>query len=225
MKLHVLMVILTTCAGTPEDLSGKVFIFPQETNTAHVKLVTSSENFKALTVCLRSFTDLSRHHALFSLSTLTAGNGFLIFKSAAAGQIQQFVKDSQVNFERQDYKLNAWHTVCSTWDSGSGLGRLWLDAWPSSPKFSTAGAPINGSAIITLGQEQDSFGGRFDAQQSFVGMLSDVHVWNYVLSPCEIQRYTNELNFTPGNIINWRAMEYQTKGRVLLENKEADCIH
>ncbi|KAM6968066.1 C-reactive protein-like [Aplochiton taeniatus] len=159
------------------------------------------------------------------MATETDANAFLLFKTAPAGQLQLHIKGNKANFEGQDYKLNAWHTMCSTWDSGSGLGRLWLDAWPSSPKLISSGSPINGTTIITLAQEQDSFGGRFDEQQSLVGMLSDVHMWNYVLSPCEIQRYTSELNFTPGNIINWRALEYQTKGSALLGNKEADCIH
>lgn len=35
------------------DLSGKMFTFPQKTNTAYVKLITSDQNFNTLTVCHR----------------------------------------------------------------------------------------------------------------------------------------------------------------------------
>ncbi|KAM6936720.1 C-reactive protein-like [Lycodopsis pacificus] len=68
--------------------------------------------------------------------------------------------------------------------------------------------------------DQDNHGGGFDSKQSFVGMMSEVHMWNYVLSPCEIMRYVDDLNFTPGNSINWRALEYNSIGRVLIENKQ-----
>ena len=72
-------------------------------------------------------------------------------------------------------------------------------------------------------QEQDSHGGGFDLKQSFVGMMSDVHMWDYILSPCEIQKYVDELNFTPGNVLNWSAMELQITDRVLIEDKQHTC--
>ncbi|KAG7248578.1 hypothetical protein CRUP_008093, partial [Coryphaenoides rupestris] len=43
--------------------------------------------------------------------------------------------------------------------------------------------------LNTWQSEQDSHGGGFDAQQTFIGMISDVHMWDFVLSPCEMQRY------------------------------------
>lgn len=72
-------------------------------------------------------------------------------------------------------------------------------------------------------QEQDSHGGGFDINQSFVGMLSDVHMWDYVLSACEIQKYVDERNFTPGNVLNWAALDYQIIEKVMVENKAMVC--
>ncbi|KAK5608442.1 hypothetical protein CRENBAI_025371 [Crenichthys baileyi] len=184
------------------------------------------------------------------------------------------------NFEGLDLKLNKWHSICATWDSTSGVVQLWLDGEPSNRKFASSGSNINGPIIVALGQdqdthgggfdakqsfvgmmsdvhmwdyklssyggfaslddvdnlccksprfftdlskaysllslattisdynfliykeEQDSYGGGFDSQQSFVGMMSYIHLWDYVLSPCEIQRYVDNLNFTPGNVLN-----------------------
>ncbi|KAM6936719.1 serum amyloid P-component-like [Lycodopsis pacificus] len=115
MAFLLLLVMLTACAASPEDLSGKMFVFPEATSTANVRLTTSAHRFSA---------------------------------------------------------------------------------------------------------DQDNHGGGFDSKQSFVGMMSEVHMWNYVLSPCEIMRYVDDLNFTPGNLINWRALEYNSIGRVLIENKQ-----
>ncbi|KAL3060279.1 hypothetical protein OYC64_014775 [Pagothenia borchgrevinki] len=84
----------------------------------------------------------------------------------------------------------------------------------------SAGSSISGPIIIVLGQDQDSHGGGFDIKQSFVGMMSDVHMWDHVLSPCEIQNYVHHLNFPPGNVLNWNELEFQIIGRVLIEDKQ-----
>lgn len=77
--------------------------------------------------------------------------------------------------------------------------------------------------LIGTLQEQDSHGGGFDLKQSFVGMMSDVHMWDYVLSPCEIHNYMDDLNYTPGNVLNWRALEFQIRDTVITEDKIKNC--
>nr|BAM36372.1 pentraxin-2 [Oplegnathus fasciatus] len=221
MAFFLLLVMLTGCAASPQDLSGKMFTFPEETKTAHVRLTTPTQDFSAVTVCLRSITDLSRKYSLFSLASPTASNAFLIYKNSESNVIDLYAGDKMAQFGAQDYKLNMWHFICATWDSASGLVQLWLDGKPSIKKF--VGGPNITRPIVILGQEQDSHGGGFDIKDSFVGMMSDVHMWDYILSPCEIQRYVDDLNFTPGNVLNWRALEFQTTGRVLIENKEMTC--
>ncbi|XP_033497521.1 mucosal pentraxin-like [Epinephelus lanceolatus] len=220
MKVLLLLMMLTACAASPQDLSGKMFTFPQQTNTACVQLMTTRQQFSAITVCLRFITDLSRDHILFSLATPSADNDFLIFRHAVEDAVNVFSRNKLAAFTAQDYKLNMWHSICSTWDSASGLVQLWLDGKPSMRKFVSSGTNIRGSTIIILGQEQDSHGGGFDLKQSFVGMISDVNMWDYVLSSCEIQKYVDELNFTPGNVLKWSALEYQITDRVLLEDKQ-----
>ncbi|XP_037640545.1 serum amyloid P-component-like isoform X2 [Sebastes umbrosus] len=223
MALYLLLVMLTACAAIPQDLSGKMFTFPQQTNTAHVRLTTSRQVLRAVTVCLRSFTDLRRVHSLFSMATPSVANDFLIFKDGANDEIDLWIKNNHVDIRGQDYKLNTWHSICTTWDSASGLVQLWLDGKPSSRKFISSGSSISGPIIIVLGQEQDSHGGGFDINQSFVGMMSDVHLWDYTLSSCEIQSYSDRLKFPPGNVLNWSALSFQTIGRVLIEDKQRNC--
>lgn len=38
-----------------KDLANKIFTFPQQTNTAHVRVTTSRNDLKAITVCFRYF--------------------------------------------------------------------------------------------------------------------------------------------------------------------------
>ncbi|XP_070691592.1 serum amyloid P-component-like [Pempheris klunzingeri] len=219
MVFMLLLVMLTTCAAVPQDLTGKMFTFPQETNTAHVRLTTETKELKALTVCLRSFTDLQRGHSLFSLATPSAANDFLIWKDATSNTARLYVRDYVAGFRGVDYKLNTWHSICSTWDSGSGVIQLWLDGNPLSRKFITSGSNIPGPIIIVFGQDQDSHGGGFVTSESFLGMMSDVHMWDYIVSPTEIRNYMDHVNFSPGNVLNWSALEFQITGRVLIEDK------
>ncbi|XP_008430936.2 C-reactive protein-like [Poecilia reticulata] len=219
----LLLLLVASCAAIPQNLSEKMFTFPQETNTAHVRLTTSRQNLPAVTVCFRFFTDLKRAHSLFSLALPSFDNAFLFYNLASLDSFQMWVRNTAANFEGLDFKLNKWQSVCATWDAASGLVQLWVDGKPSSRKFTNSGSNINGPIIIALGQEQDSHGGGFDVKQSFVGMMSDLHMWDYKLSPCEIQKYTNGRGYAKGNVLNWNSLEFQIVGRVLIENKQNAC--
>uniref|UniRef100_A0A3B3HXV7 Pentraxin family member n=2 Tax=Oryzias latipes TaxID=8090 RepID=A0A3B3HXV7_ORYLA len=222
MKLFLLLVVMGTVSAEIQDLSGKMLTFPQQTKTAHAKLRPIKQGYNTVTVCHRSFTDIKRDHALFSLSTPSSPNSFLIFWQNTNGQIQPHVREGKADYGGWDYKPNMWHSVCTTWDSVTGLVQIWFDGLPSIRKYVTTGS-ITGLAVAILGQEQDSHGGGFDINQSFVGMITDVHMWDYTLSPCEIQHYMGELSFTPGNVLNWSALDFEIIGNVLTENKITVC--
>ncbi|XP_028325460.1 serum amyloid P-component-like [Gouania willdenowi] len=223
MKLLFVLVMLTAEAAGVEDLSGKMFTFPVKNNKAHVRLNTNKESFNAVTVCHRSFTDLTRNHVLFSMSTNSIPNEFLIFWGGALKELEAHIKDQKLKYQGLNYKPYTWHSICTTWDSVSGLVQMWFNGQPLIWKFVISGREMTGTPIIILGQEQDSHGGGFDSTEAFMGMMSDVHMWDYTLSTCEIQKYMDELNFTPGNVLNWRAMDYQITDRVVLEDKIQLC--
>ncbi|XP_074539374.1 C-reactive protein-like [Halichoeres trimaculatus] len=224
MALLILLAILTVCAALPQDMSDKMFTLPQESNTAYARLTTSRQSLGEVTVCLRTFSDLARDFSLFSLATPTIYNDFLIYRSAENNGIEMWVRNERMAFRGLDLKPNTWHSVCSTWDSVSGLVQVWLDGKPSVRKYISSGSSISGPIIIILGQDQDSHGGGFVTSESFVGMMSDVHMWDYTISPCEIRHYTDKLSFTPGNVLDWGALSFQTNGRVVIEDKQRDCF-
>lgn len=217
-----LSLMLGISAALPQDMSGKMFIFPQETNTAHVRLTTSRQNLGAVTVCLRAFTDLSRTYGTFSLSTPTFDNDFLIFKEPQSGEFSVSVRNAGHIFSNQDDKRNEWQSFCATWAAASGLMQLWVNGKPSSIK-STSTLNISGPMIIVLGQDQDSHGGGFNIAQSFVGMMTDVHMWDYVLTPCHIQNYNHKFTYPAGNILNWKSLEFQIIGSVHIQKEQEQC--
>ncbi|XP_033837647.1 C-reactive protein-like [Periophthalmus magnuspinnatus] len=214
-----LSLILGMSAALPQDMTGKMLVFPQETNTAHVRLTPSRQNLGAVTVCMRYFSDLTRPFTFFGLVTPSYNNDFHIFKMPARDEINVDVRNIVLNFKGQDYQLNRWQSVCGTWDAASGLVQLWVDGKPSSMKFATE-SNISGPMIIVLGQDQDSYGGSFDSGRSFVGMISDVHMWDYVLPPHHINNYRRKFTFPPGNVLNWNLIEFQIVGKVLIQEEQ-----
>ncbi|XP_035020592.1 female protein-like [Hippoglossus stenolepis] len=223
MILLLGLVMLTGCAESIEDMSGRMFLFPQQSNTARVKLNTAQQDLSAVTLCHRSFTDLNRDHALFSLATSSKSNDFLIFWDEANKEMEPHIRDKKAEYRGFDYRPNMWHSICTTWDAESGLVQMWFDGIPSIRRSTSSGSHIQGTMMIILGQEQDSHGGGFDIKQSFVGMMSDVHMWDHILSSCEIQNYVNEDKITPGNVINWNALDFQIFNNVLIEQKSKSC--
>ncbi|XP_008430821.1 serum amyloid P-component-like isoform X1 [Poecilia reticulata] len=216
----LLLMLVTSCAAIPQNLQEKMFTFPEETNTAHVRLTTSRHNFNAMTVCFRFLTDLKRQYALFSLAVPSFPNGFLFYKNEDSFEL--CARDKCQIFEGLDFQLNKWHSVCGTWDAASGLVQVWLNGQHSSRK-PASGHNIYGPVIIILGQDQDSYAGGFDVTQSFVGLMSDLHMWNYKLSPCEIRKYTNDGDYTKGNMLNWNSLDFQIIGSVQIENSPKHC--
>lgn len=105
-----------------------------------------------LVVSHRSFTDLKRDHILFSMATPSNANGLLVFWDEANKELEPHIKDKKSEYRGLDYKPNTWHSICTTWDSTSGLVQLWLDGKYLIKKYSIAGSNIRGTTVIILGQ-------------------------------------------------------------------------
>ncbi|XP_062254721.1 C-reactive protein-like [Platichthys flesus] len=217
-KLLLLTVLLSTCFAEPIDLMGKVFVFSKESNVDRVSLLTNHNEFNAVTVCLRFLTDLKRNYALFSLSTASHYNDLVLFKINSEDVMRLHAADGGTDFLSLSFPPNTWHSMCATWRSDNGLAQLWVDGVPTIKRFIKSGQPIRGKPITFLGQEQDSYGGGFDADQSFIGMIGKVHMWNYVIPDSEIKRYMKDRCFTPGNVFNWRSLDYVIAGQVYVED-------
>ncbi|XP_062376361.1 mucosal pentraxin-like [Sardina pilchardus] len=209
--LLIASVLFTACCAAPQDLSGKMFTFPVESNVARARLLPSGNNFTSVTVCLR-FKKTTRSKRRSVLKT-------------NKGHFNVYTRGQTSQFNGLPDEPNTWYSICTTWDSNSGLAQVWINGNPSTRKIGFKGN-LDGELNIVLGQEQDSVDGGFDAKQSFVGMITDVHMWDYVLSACEIRQFANDLNFTPGDVINWRALDFTIVGDVVIEDSQTNgCFH
>ena len=98
-----------------------------------------------------------------------------------------------------------WHHVCLCWENVAGSWKLYKDGAVAEQRseqrdsFAT-GHVIKSGGSLMLAQEQDSLGGDFDINQCFIGMLTNVNVWDHVLSPAEIEKMSKSCLSGEGNV-------------------------
>ncbi|XP_030628147.1 serum amyloid P-component-like [Chanos chanos] len=217
-KLWLLFTFIAVSLAEQQDLSGKMFVFPRESNTAYVRLTPSvTKTFTSVTVCLRFFSDLNRSQTLFSLALPTQPNGLLLWREKQ-DVYQVWYGSEFLSFSVSADRLDAWNSVCATRSSDTGLHQFWINGRHTAKKGLRAGTSLAGIPIIILGQDQDSYGGGFKDTDSFVGMLTDVQMWDYVLPDSEIQFFDSGLPFSGGNVLDWGSLEFTKYGYVVTDN-------
>ncbi|XP_056672159.1 C-reactive protein isoform X2 [Monodelphis domestica] len=202
---------------TEQDLSGKAFVFPKQSEDSYVTLIPHLEkSLNAFTVCLKVYTELTRKYTLFSFATQTLDNEILLFHegnskySLSVGNVAVVFQVPAVTFEPRHF--------CASWESESGIAELWVDGKPMGRKSLKMGYVVGKQSKIILGQEQDSFGGGFDEKQSLVGDIGDIVMWDFALSPEEISNVYIGGTFSP-NVLDWRGLNFEKKGYVVIKPK------
>lgn len=104
--------------------------------------------------------------------------------------------------------------LCFTWDSASGAAAVFVDGKKSVTKIYKKGHGIREGGKVILGQDPDSFLGDFDAKQSFVGEVSDVNLWDYVLPDSTIQDMASDRRVPRGNVFDWETTQLKVHGDV-----------
>ncbi|KAM4662744.1 C-reactive protein-like isoform 1-T3 [Discoglossus pictus] len=217
MERVVLWLVLLSGSLAQEDMDKKVFLFPKATDTAHVILKpTLNKPLDKFTICLRSYNEM-RSQSLISWATQGSerhNTVLILFNSLTSCSVF-------VNQEVNTFTINAdsfeWKHICVTWDSHTGVIQLWVDGKVYPRRTSSKGFTISPQSSIILGQDQDSFGGGFDIKESFVGEITDVHIWDYVLPLTDINEVLFSYKSINGNIISWRSLQYEIKGDVLVQ--------
>ena len=96
--------------------------------------------------------------------------------------------------------------LCVTWDSSSGATAFFMNGRKSLTKIYRKGHRVQSGGKLILGQDQDSYGGSFDAQQSFVGEISDVNMWDSVLPEHTIKSMFSGETVQTGNVLDWKTI-------------------
>ncbi|KAM7449188.1 Neuronal pentraxin-1 [Porites harrisoni] len=108
-----------------------------------------------------------------------------------------------------------WHQICATWENSAGSWKMYKDGKvAASGKGLKTGHVIRGGGVLILGQEQDSLGGSFSANQCFIGELTGVNIWNHVINEQEINHMIKSCLRGVGNVFQWSDFKSHVKGSV-----------
>ncbi|XP_055055760.2 sushi, von Willebrand factor type A, EGF and pentraxin domain-containing protein 1 isoform X1 [Misgurnus anguillicaudatus] len=119
-----------------------------------------------------------------------------------------------------------WHHIGVSWRSMDGDWRVYIDGSPSDGgKGLSTGSSIPGGGALVLGQDQDQRGDGFNPVESFVGTLSQLNIWNDVLTPQQIRSLASSCphDLQKGNIFAWPDFLGGVTGRVKTSSKSIFC--
>nr|XP_025034133.1 pentraxin fusion protein-like [Pelodiscus sinensis] len=199
------------------DLFGKAFIFPEETDTSYVVLSPDHPlNLEAFTLCMKVASELSSNREVILFAYRTKDYDELNVWQEFNGTFSLYLSSPGVHFTVPGLNTFGSH-ICVTWDSKSGHTALWVNGKRSVRKFLRPGHRISPQGTVILGQDPDSFLGSFEKVQSFVGEISNLCMWDHVLSPCIIQHVFLDHSFPKANIFDWQSLSYECTGNVIVE--------
>ncbi|NWR97506.1 AGRD2 protein, partial [Motacilla alba] len=176
-----------------------VLVFRDKTDTKYVKVLSAFPALPAVTACAHVQWDTRTQEIAtifsyavpafineFQLRGFVDEEGFVRFALIVHGHHSPYLPVFRAD--------GRWHHFCVTWQQENGAWAIYADgkrraaasglcsAGPSAPQA------ISGRGTFIIGQDQDSLGGTFRAKESFSGNITDLHIWQKVLSAEHIEK-------------------------------------
>lgn len=204
------------CLCCPVGLPDKVLIFPYETDFSFVALIPQREmTLKAFTLCMRVATELPEERQIILFAYRTADYDELNVWREKDGRISFYMSGDGTFFHLPP--LTTFRTsLCLTWESRTGLAAFWVDGKRSTYQVYKPGHTIRPNGSVLLGQDPDKHLGGLEATQSFVGEVTDLNMWDQVLSRSLIQAWNYGHKIPKGNIFDWATIQYELNGNVMV---------
>ncbi|NXX30651.1 AGRD2 protein, partial [Nicator chloris] len=176
-----------------------VLVFRDKTDTKYVKVLSDFPALPAVTACAHLQWDTRTQEIAtifsyavpafineFQLRGFVDEEGFVRFALIVHGHHSPYLPVFRADGQ--------WHHFCVTWQQQNGTWAIYADGkrrasasglcavGPSAPQA------IFGQGTFIIGQDQDSLGGTFRAKESFSGNITDLHIWQKVLSTEQIEK-------------------------------------
>lgn len=113
------------------------------------------------------------------------------------------------------FRDGTWRHLCGTWSAEGGHWAIYLDGMVlgQGSELNNEGT-INAGGALVIAQDQDDVGGVFDEQQCFVGALTDVNIYDRVLSANEVALLAISCTYNTGTIFKWSDVRGGLRGNV-----------
>ncbi|MBN3307345.1 CAH6 anhydrase, partial [Amia calva] len=195
-------------------LSPLVFQFPERNTKSYVQVHrTHSLALSSFTVCAHIKIQIPSVHTILSYSSAVHDNELMI---TAGYEVGLWLGNEFISFPHT-FRSQDWDNYCMTWASHSGGAELWINGMVSEEQYMKRGYTIRAGGTLILGKDQDGLLGISD-EDAFVGHMTDVNMWDYVLGSSEIREQMQCSNNTQkGNVLAWGRTPVSLYGGVRLE--------
>lgn len=174
----------------------------------------------SFTVCMHVLLE-SDVNTVVSYSTDHVDNELVIFISEKgdAREVGLWIGDAFINLPHS-YHSGDWTNYCITWSSNGGGAQLWLNGKMGEHRQVNSGYTIGSSGVLTLGTDHNGVLG-ISTEYAFMGKMTDVNVWDYVLSTAGIreQMLCGRNNSAAGNVFSWGSSKLSLYGGVQLDTE------
>ncbi|GAA6222103.1 pentraxin fusion protein-like [Lates japonicus] len=220
MRLSAVVLLISTSLVLAGSVGIKTMVFPTETSTSYVELVPLKPlDLRAFTLCMRVATELKGQREVILFAYRTRDQDELNVWRELDGRLSFYLSGEGVLFEVPQLEALETH-LCVTWDSSSGTAALFMNGRKSLTKIYKKGHAIRSGGKVIIGQDPDSYLGGFDPKQSFIGEISDVNMWDSVLSASTIQDMYTGKRVPRGNVFDWENTELKINGKVEVITRE-----
>ncbi|XP_067095208.1 carbonic anhydrase 6 [Osmerus mordax] len=193
-----------------QALSLPVLHFPDRTTGSYVLAhLEHPMNLQSFTACMRVRTLPGGKHTVLSYSSVDNDNELMITMGFEVGL---WIGNEFVNLPHSFHSQD-WANYCITWSSHSGGAELWINGLEGEEQYLRGGYTISPGGVFILGKDQDGFLGI----TYFAGQMTDVNVWDYVLSLAEIkEQMLCGISTMRGNAFSWGVTQLSLYGGVQL---------
>ncbi|KAM4717387.1 neuronal pentraxin receptor a [Anableps anableps] len=195
-------------SGLEEGIAGISFpegfrlSFPARTNYMFALMRHSIPKLRAFTVCLWLRPAMAGIGTPLSYAVPEQPNELVLLQdwhNPAELLINDKVANLPLNLSR-----GSWQHVCVSWTQKGGAWQAYQGGKLKGEGHGLApGHHIRPGGELVLGQEQDSLGGGFDSSQALVGELSQVGLWDRVLSSAQVASLARCNRVTQGIVVPW----------------------
>ncbi|XP_078679012.1 uncharacterized protein LOC144914705 isoform X6 [Branchiostoma floridae x Branchiostoma belcheri] len=217
--------LVTTQTGTSAshghsgDLKKITLPVPRSANNYARLMTTLPQDLTSFTLCLHMRTDMGSNTdaSLFSYAVGSGvhANELLLYKDRLRrGHFQLYIQNIHAELGDLPVWDSEWHAICATWRSGDGAWQVYTDGvlQATGSRLNVGGKVRRGGTWI-LAQDQDTVTGGFTESQAFCGELTQVNLWDRVLSADEIGTNWSVFCNYHGNVIDWATTNVTVSGQ------------
>ena len=148
------------------------------------------------------------------------------------GEIFWDNKNALLSKHVKPFRHRSWAHFCWSFSSISGQSRMYyngnllgIDTVNNAHNETLIkGADEVFDASLLFGQEPDSMRGGYDKTQTFFGDLAEFNLWSYILDDNQINNMGHCKDWTQGNMVAWKKVNWETNNVVLNYIEDARSI-